>query len=132
MYQLLVATPAQVVFNEEVRSLIAPGAEGYLEVLTNHAPIIALLKTGKLTVTDKNMKKWIWALSGGCLEVLHNKATLLADAAELPSDIDIKRAERALHKAQERLESHDKGLDIARAKQAIERAENRIKISALR
>lgn len=129
MYHLLLVTPSQIIFDGDVHSLIAPGAAGYFEILTNHASIIALLKTGKLTVTDKEMKKWVWAVSGGCFEMLHNKATLLADAAELASEIDVKRAEKALRKAQDRLNSHGKEIEIERVKEALDRAKNRIKVS---
>lgn len=82
MYRLFLAIPEKVILDEDVESLIAPGSEGYLEILTSHAPILTTLKEGKLTVTDKEKKKRMWWVSGGVLEVFHNKATLLADAVE--------------------------------------------------
>lgn len=128
MYSLSIVTPERSVFEGEVQSLIAPGTIGYLEILTNHAPIITSLKAGKLTVTDMNNKKMIWALSGGYLEMSHNKATILADAVELASEIDVKRAELALARARKIIASQDTA-DIPRAKKAILRAENRLKIA---
>lgn len=128
MFRLFLATPERLVFDDDVLSVNAPGTVGYFEILTNHAPIISTLKPGKLVVKDKNQKKWVWALSGGYLEMSHNHATLLADAVELVSEIDLKRAETALAKAQKRIESKDPNIDIMRAKEALARAENRIKI----
>lgn len=82
MYRLFLAIPEQVILDDDVESLIAPGSEGYLEVLTNHAPLLTTLQEGKITVTDKDKKKRLWWVSGGVLEVFHNKVTLLADTVE--------------------------------------------------
>lgn len=128
MYHLFLATPEKVVFDDFIHSLMAPGKLGYLEILTDHAAIITTLSIGKLTVIDKDKKKWVWAISGGYLEVSHNKAKLLADAVELAAEIDLKRAEATLIKARTILISKDPQVDILRAKAALQRAENRIKI----
>lgn len=129
MYHLFIATPDKVVFDGEVKDLTAPGTVGYLEILTDHAAIITTLKPGRLTVTDKEDKKWVWAISGGYLDVLHNQATLLADTAELASEIDLPLAEAALERAQKLLASNDPSVDIPRAKKSAARAENRIRIA---
>jgi F-type H+-transporting ATPase subunit epsilon len=128
MYHLSLMTPEKVIFEGQVYSLIAPGKVGYLEVLTNHAPIMTSLKPGKLVITDENKKKWMGAVSGGFLEVSHNNATLLVDAFEFPADIDLKRAESASKRARERIASAEGVIDRPRAKSALERAQNRIKI----
>jgi F-type H+-transporting ATPase subunit epsilon len=128
MYLLSITTPEKVVFEDQVYSLIAPGTVGYLEILTDHAPIITSLQPGKLIVTDSNGEKLIYAVSGGFLEVSGNKATLLADAVEVASQIDLKRAEAALERARQRIESRAREIDIPRTVAALRRAENRIKI----
>lgn len=79
MYHLSMVTPEAVVFEGEVSSLIAPGKVGYLEILTNHAPIITILQAGKVTITGADQQKKVWEITGGALEVSHNKASLLVD-----------------------------------------------------
>ena len=128
MYILNVVTPEKVIFDDEVISITAPGSEGYLGVLTDHAPLITALVSGKLTVKDREGKERFFCVSGGFLEVSDNVATLLADAAEAAKEIDIERARAALKRAEERLEAKSPEIDIARAQGALSRALNRIKV----
>ena len=126
MYLLTIVTPEEIFYENEVTSLIAPGSEGYLGVLTNHAPLITGLVPGKLTVKDVNNEEVNFAISGGFMEVFKNQVTILADSVEFVQDIDIERAKGALERARKRLRSKEKEIDIPRAIAAMKRAENRI------
>lgn len=128
MYNLTIVTPEKFVFEDQVISLIAPGSSGYLEILTNHAAIITSLKPGTLTVVDKNKVRINYAVSGGILEMSHNKATLLADSIEQANEIDLKRSEESYNRALKALESPESEVDLPRAKRALKRAENRLKV----
>jgi F-type H+-transporting ATPase subunit epsilon len=79
MYSLLIATPEQLIFEGEVESLVAPGALGYLEILSHHAPIVTLLNPGTVTVTTAAHEKVVYKITGGILEVHQNRASLLPD-----------------------------------------------------
>jgi F-type H+-transporting ATPase subunit epsilon len=126
MYLLTIVTPEKIFYEDEITSLIAPGSEGYLGVLTNHAPLITGLVPGKLTVKDENNQEVNLAVSGGFMEVFKNQVTILADSIEFIKDIDIERAKRALERARQRLRSKEEEIDIPRAIAAMKRAENRI------
>ena len=94
-FQLTVLTPVRTLLDERVESVVAPGSEGYLGVLANHAPLITALLPGKLAVRLAGGTNRIFALSGGFLEVSANQAVILADAMEEPGEIDVDRAKRA-------------------------------------
>jgi F-type H+-transporting ATPase subunit epsilon len=126
MYLLTIVTPEKIFYEDEVVSLIAPGSEGYLGVLTDHAPLITGLIPGKLTVRDHENQEMIFAVGGGFMEVFKNQVTILAHSIEFIKDIDIERAKRALERAKQRLRLKEKGIDIPRAMAALRRAENRL------
>jgi F-type H+-transporting ATPase subunit epsilon len=128
MYTLTIVTPEKIFFEDDIVSLIAPGSEGYLGVLTDHAPLITALVPGKLTVKDQKNEELIFALGGGFLEVLKNQVTVLAHSIEFIKDIDIERARRALERAKQRLHSKEMEIDIPRALAAFRRAENRLNL----
>ncbi len=128
MYTLTIVTPEEVIFEDEVVSIVAPGSDGYLGILTDHAPLITALVPGKLTVKDKGGKESVFSLSGGFLEVSDNAATILADAVEPEEKIDVERARQASERAKERLQTKSQEIDVARAQAALSRALNRIRV----
>ena len=127
-FRLCVLTGERTVLDETVQSLIAPGTEGYLGVLRNHAALVTGLMPGRLTITDLSGKVEEYAVSGGFLEVRKNVATVLTDAIERADAIDVARAERAAEAARQLLAKHDPEIDGAEAEAALKRAQNRIRI----
>lgn len=131
MFRLSVVTPERTVFEQSARSIIAPGSEGYLGILTDHAPLITALIPGKLSVTGDASHTQDFAISGGFLEVANNVVTILADAIESMDQIDIDRARRSEARARERLSQRsDPAIDVARAEASLARALNRIRLAA--
>jgi len=123
MFKLTAVTPEKIVFEQDAASIIAPGSEGYLGILSNHAPLITPLMPGSLQIKDADNKESELFISGGFLEVSNNVATILADAIEKPGDIDVDRAKAAETRARERLTHRtESDIDTARAEVALKRA----------
>ena len=130
MFQLSIVTPEKIVFDGEVVSLTVPGIEGYLGILSNHAPLITALQPGRIEFQDDQDKIQIFSVSGGFVEVSGNKATLLADTAEHFQEIDVDRAQTALEKALKSLQDKDKAGEPygPEVKEALNRAANRVRV----
>ena len=125
-----IVTPEKVVFSEEIESLVIPAERGYLGVLAGHAPLLASLQPGEITIKGSSKGEIHFATSGGFMEVTPGKAVLLTESAEDVSAIDIARAEESKKRAQERLAAEaGKNVDKARAKAALDRAQNRLKVA---
>ena len=126
--RLDIVTAEKLVYSDEVSSVVAPGAEGQLGILPNHAPLLTSLMPGELKVLKDGEETNI-AVSGGFLEVLKNVVTVLADTAERAEDIDVERAEAALKRAQEKVNSSESDLDLERAIRALKRSQARVFVS---
>lgn len=83
--QLDILTPEQNIYSGKVYGVQLPGDNGSFEILENHAPIIASLGKGKMKILkDKNTTE-LYEISGGFVEVLNNKASVLIEGATLIS-----------------------------------------------
>ena len=86
LFHINIITPGRVVYEAEASSLVVPAQAGYLGVLAHHAPIIAQLKPGTITLRDPDGKTTNFNLkSNGFIEFSENKATLLLDSLESPA-----------------------------------------------
>ncbi|AKO94773.1 F0F1 ATP synthase subunit epsilon [Priestia filamentosa] len=124
-----VVTPDGPVYSEDVEMVIAKTQGGELGVLPGHIPMVSPLKIGAVKLNTPSGTDFI-AVSGGFLEVRSDQVTILAQAAETAGAIDIKRAEEAKQRAEERLANKQADLDIQRAELALRRALNRIKVGS--
>ena len=129
--QLDIVTVERLVTSEEVDVLVAPGLDGELAVLPHHAPLLTVLKPGEIRVLNDGEESDI-AVSGGFMEVMPDKVTILADTAERADEIDEERAEAALKKAQERIESAPADMDLERAVASLRRSQARLKVARRR
>jgi F-type H+-transporting ATPase subunit epsilon len=80
-------SPEKLVFSGEVQQVDVPGAEGDFGVLENHAPTVATLRPGILTVHGAGGAQQIVVL-GGFAEVSASGLTVLAEIAESVADMD--------------------------------------------
>lgn len=80
-YQLQIVLLEGVVFDEQVESIVAPVEDGFVGVLAHHAPLLTTLREGPLKVRGGEEEK-VFFLGGGLLEVIRNRATILADSAK--------------------------------------------------
>jgi len=78
-FTLKIVTPEEVLFDGQVEHVMAPGAEGYLGILKDHAPLVTPIEKGELTYRDGQGKTMTLKVDGGFLEVLKNRVLVLTD-----------------------------------------------------
>jgi F-type H+-transporting ATPase subunit epsilon len=128
-FTLDIVTAERIVYSQEVDAVVAPGIEGQLGILPQHAPLMTMLQAGEL-VARKSGQEEIMSISGGFLEVRPDRVIVLADQAERAEEIDIARAEAARKRAEERLrERKEADLDSTRAEAALQRAMTRLSVA---
>ena len=124
-FLLEVATPERLVIREHVVEAQIPAVDGYLGILPEHSPLLSEMRAGDLTYSVGGDRHSL-AVIGGWVEVLPDHTRVLANVAEKANEIDVKRAEAALKKAEERLNNPTANLDFARAINAMNRAKARL------
>ena len=132
-------TPERTLFEQAADTVELPAKNGYMEVLYGHAPLLAELGAGDVTVrggaTENGNGELRYNVSWGFVEVLPDRVTILANDALKPEEIDVQRAERQLDRglelwkqAGESEEAYDESLRViaeAEAKLASAGAERK-------
>ena len=80
---LKILTPDQLYFEGKVEHVMAPGYNGYLGILQNHAPLVTPITKGNLTYRDETGKTSALKVEGGFLEVLKNRVLVLTDKVQV-------------------------------------------------
>ena len=125
---LEIVTPEKRAFEGDVDEVIVPGSEGELGILPHHAPLISTLGQGVLRLKRGGQEEE-FAIFGGFLQVRPDRVVVLAETADLASDIDLERAQRARREAEQVLHGVTEEADLIMAKAALQRALIRIRLA---
>jgi F-type H+-transporting ATPase subunit epsilon len=126
---LEIVTPERRAFEGDVDEVIVPGSEGEMGILPHHAPLISMLGQGVLRL-KRGGQEQEFAIFGGFLQVRPDRVVVLAETADLASEIDLERAERARREATHVLEGgFVEPADLANARAALQRALIRIRVA---
>jgi F-type H+-transporting ATPase subunit epsilon len=128
---LEIITAERQVYSDEVDVVVAPGIEGQLGILPHHAPLMTVLQPGELMVRKDGVESYL-VVTGGFMEVLGNKVTILADAAENSDEIDEQRAQAAVERAQERIRNRESDVQLEEALHSLRRARVRVGVARRR
>ncbi|HBF67783.1 MAG TPA: ATP synthase F1 subunit epsilon [Firmicutes bacterium] len=129
-FKLSIVTPKGLYEELDVDSLTIKLTTGYRTFLSGHAPLIGAIDIGTMHIV-KNGKTIYYAIHGGAINVENDKTVILTNAIEKSNEIDIKRANKSLERAKNRLDEKDINLDVKRAELAIKRAMVRLETSKL-
>jgi F-type H+-transporting ATPase subunit epsilon len=130
--QLDIVTPEKLAYSDEVDAVTLPGSEGELGVLPHHAPLVSTLGAGELQLRKAGAEE-SFAIVGGFLQVLPDKVVVMAETADMASEIDLERAQEARRQAEQALEGgFVEGADLAAARAQLQAALIRIRVAERR
>jgi F-type H+-transporting ATPase subunit epsilon len=101
-------SPEKLLFSGDVEQVDVPGAEGDFGVLAGHAPMVATLRPGILTVHGASGEQKIVVL-GGFAEVSAQGLTVLAEGAEAAEEIDRNLIATRIAELERRIEKTEPG-----------------------
>ena len=130
-FHLEVVTPDRQFYIGDADSLVLPAIDGYMGVEAGHEPVVTAVVPGELKYRSEGA--WTHAVvSQGLAEIMPDRVMVLVSAAERPEDIDLKRAEAARERAEERLKQKLSVRDYYNSKAALARAMARLKAARRR
>ncbi|MBM7577931.1 F0F1 ATP synthase subunit epsilon [Jeotgalibacillus terrae] len=122
-----IVTPDGPVYESAVEMVSTKAQSGELGILAGHIPMVAPLEIGAVRLKKEGRTDLV-AVTGGFLEVRPEQVTILAQAAEPATEIDIDRAKEAKQRAESLLQAKQDNVDFKRAELALRRAMNRIDV----
>ena len=126
-FKVEIITPDRVFFTGEADMIEFNTGDGQIGVYKNHIPLTTVLEPGVVVIHNDDQQK-VAAVHAGFAEILGEKVTLLAELAEWPDEIDINRAEAAKQRAEDRIAAKSENLDLKRAEYALHKALTRIDV----
>ena len=92
----------KTIWSGEASMVIARTTEGELGVLPGHAPLLGELAAGGVVrIRPTSGDDLVVAAHGGFLSVTEHGVSILAETAEISTDIDVERAREALRRAEQ-------------------------------
>ena len=129
---LEIVTPERLAYSDEVDAVVLPGSEGEMGVLPHHAPLVSTLGVGELRIRKGGTEE-SFAIVGGFVQVRPDKVVVMAETADLSSEIDLEKAQEARREAERALESgYHEGADLSAARAALQQALLRIRVAERR
>ena len=130
---LEIVTPERLAYSDTVDAVNLPGIEGELGVLPHHAPLVSMLGVGELRIRKGGLEE-AFAIVGGFLQVRPDKVVVMAETADMASEIDLDKAKEARRAAERVLEGAVQidTTDLAAARAALQHALLRIRVAERR
>lgn len=88
-FSLHLISPEELVYSGDVDQVDLPGLAGDLGILAGHAPTVAMLRPGIVTIIAGGKKSARFVILGGLAEMSNALLTILADSAKAADDFDI-------------------------------------------
>ena len=127
-FKVEIITPDRVFFTGEADMIEFNTGDGQIGVYKNHIPLTTVLEPGVVVIHNDDQQK-VAAVHAGFAEILGEKVTLLAELAEWPDEIDVNRAEAAKQRAEDRIAAKSENLDLKRAEYALHKALTRLDVA---
>ena len=126
-------TLSGVKLDQEIYSATIPTIDGEISVFPSHEPLVTMAKNGVIAVTSQKDgdKVEYFAISGGVVEITHERIRVLVDEADHGEDIIEAETKAALDRAIKLRDETDDQVEREKAHQLIDRHLVRLKVADL-
>lgn len=128
LFDLEIVTPERIFYSGKAKMLELNTINGEIGIYKNHIPLTTVIEPGVAKITEEDGQKEA-AIHAGFMEILGDRITILAEVAEWPDEIDANRAEEAKIRAERRLSTNDSNMNLTRAEMALHKALVRLELA---
>ena len=131
---LRIVTPDRTIVDRKVASVSFVGTDGCYGVLPRHAPLMTgIAQSGTATIVETDGSSAELFISDGFAQVQQNVLTLVCEAGELASEIDLERARQKEQEAREKMAGLDKlSAEFLKAEASLRKALARERVAGKR
>lgn len=126
-FHLEVYTPERLFYDDQVEMVIVNSSDGEVGIMKGHIPMVAAVSIGELKIRIDDTWK-VAAINEGFMEVRPDATVILVRSVEWPEEIDLKRAEEAKERAEERLRQKRSMSEYHQSQAALARAMARLRV----
>lgn len=127
-FDLEIISPDRIFFQGKAAMVEVNTTEGQIGIYRGHIPLTTILEPGIVVISDEEGKREA-AIHSGFMEILQNRVRILAEEAEWPDEIDLNRALEAKVRAERHMQMQDPNINVARAEIALHKALVRIELA---
>lgn len=130
-FNLRIIAANRVFYSGRCRSIIVPEYDGQREILAHHEDMVIAINDGEMRFQPEGSDNWEYAVVGmGFVEIVNNRVTLLVETCERPEEIDVRRAQEAMQRAEERLRQKQSIHEYYHSQAALSRAMARLRATS--
>ena len=126
-FRLKIVTPKGIYKEADIEILNIRTTAGQTGILAGHLPLASGIQISEMNFIENGERKK-YAIAGGFVYVNEQETTVIANSIESQEEIDLKRAEEAKQRAEQRLNSKNPDIDLIRAEIALRKSLNRISV----
>lgn len=127
VFNLKLYATDKVVYDGECVSLVLPASDGEYCIMAKHEDLLIAMVMGESRFTMPDGKKEIFLTGPGFAYVENNSVEVFVDTAEKPEEIDVRRAQEAKERAEERLRQESSRQEYYLTQASLVRAMERMK-----
>lgn len=130
-FKLKIVASNKVFFDGDAQELVIPVADDGLKgFLANHENVVAPIEFGEMKIVDADSNVINAFIGSGFIEFFDNVASVVCISAELPEEIDERRAREAKLRAEEELRQHQSIREYHQSHADLSRAMERLKVKS--
>ncbi|MFR8088101.1 MAG: ATP synthase F1 subunit epsilon [Lachnospirales bacterium] len=127
-FSLRIIASDHIFYDGSCEILTVPAHDGPVSILAHHEAVIMATQEGEVWFRAAGNTEWQEAIVGiGIVQVVNNRALVIVDSAERPEEIDVRRAQEALERAEEQMRQKQSIQEFKMSQASMARALSRLK-----